>query len=272
MVHVPLGLSAWVLSVWVLGLLLLVGTVPADADEIEVDLALVLAVDVSQSMETEEQLLQREGFIEAFRSPEVHAAIRGGMLGRIAVAYVEWAGAADQRILVPWTVIEDSGDAHGFADRLAREATRRGGYTSLSAVIDLSVQLLRASGFRAVRQAIDISGDGANNQGRNVTKARDEAVAAGMTINGLPIMLKRPSGAWDIEDLDLYFRDCVIGGPGAFMIPVRERHQLIQAIRTKIIREIVEVPDVAPRLQPAQSDRRADCLAGENRVRQRYGN
>jgi hypothetical protein len=129
-------------------------------------------------------LLQREGFIEAFRSSEVHAAIRDGMLGRIAVAYVEWAGAADQEVLIPWTVIEGPGDAHGFADRLAREPTRRGGYTSLSAVIDLSVRLLRENGFRAVRQAIDISGDGANNQGRNVTETRDEAVAAGLTSTG----------------------------------------------------------------------------------------
>jgi hypothetical protein len=267
MIRVPLCFPACVL-----GILLLFGSVPAIADEIEVDLALVLAVDVSQSMETEEQMLQREGFIEAFRSPEVHAAIRDGMLGRIAVAYVEWAGAADQQVLVPWTAIEGPGDAHGFADRLSREAIRRGGYTSLSAVIDLSVRLLRESGFRAVRQAIDISGDGANNQGRHVAKARDEAVATGMTINGLPIMLKRPSGSWDIEDLDLYFRDGVIGGPGAFMIPVRERHQLVQAIKTKIVREIVDIRDAAQLLQPAQSEGRADCLVGENRIRQRYGN
>jgi hypothetical protein len=266
MIRVPRCLSACVLGI------LLFGSAPAKADEVEVDLALVLAVDVSRSMETEEQVLQREGFIEAFRSPEVHAAIRDGILGRIAVAYVQWAGAADQEVLVPWTVIDGPEDAHGFADRLSREATRRGGYTSLSAVIDLSVRLLRESGFRALRQAIDISGDGANNQGRNVTRARDDAVAAGMTINGLPIMLKRPSGSWDIEDLDLYFRDCVIGGPGAFMIPVRERHQLTQAIKTKIIREIVDIPDPARFLQLAQSDGRADCRAGENRIGQRYGN
>jgi hypothetical protein len=249
----------------------LVSIAPAHA-ETEVDLALVLAVDVSLSMEPDEQELQREGFIEAFRSPEVHEAIGRGMLGRIAVTYVEWAGAGYQQVVVPWTVIEHPVDGQAFAARLAQMPIQRYGYTSVSGAIDFSLSQLRESGVTSVRQVIDISGDGANNQGRIVTAARDEAVAQGITINGLPIMLKRPSGAWDIDNLDLYFKDCVIGGPGAFMNPVREKAQFAQAIRAKVIREIADGPHPQPLVQPAQAEERANCLAGELRRQQRWGN
>jgi hypothetical protein len=249
----------------------LVSIAPAHA-ETEVDLALVLAVDVSLSMEPDEQELQREGFIEAFRSPEVHEAIGRGMLGRIAVTYVEWAGAGYQQVVVPWTVIEQPVDGQAFAARLAQMPIQRYGYTSVSGAIDFSLSQLRESGVTSVRQVINISGDGANNQGRLVTAARDEAVTQGITINGLPIMLKRPSGAWDIDNLDLYFKDCVIGGPGAFMIPVREKAQFAQAIRTKVIREIADRPHPQALVQPAQTEERANCLAGELRRQQRWGN
>jgi hypothetical protein len=237
----------------------------------EVDLALVLAVDVSLSMEPDEQDLQRQGFIEAFRSPEVHDAIRKGMLGRIAVVYVEWAGAAYQEVIVPWTVVEQPEDALGFAARLAQSPTHRIGYTSISGAIDFSLWKLRTSGFQAARRVIDISGDGANNQGRMVTLARDEALAQGITINGLPIMLKRPNGLWDIDDLDLYFRDCVIGGPGAFMIPIRKRSQFAEATRAKIIREIAGQPEPRALVQPVQAEPLSNCLAGELRTRNRTG-
>jgi Protein of unknown function (DUF1194) len=240
--------------------------------ETEVDLALVLAVDVSLSMESDEQELQRQGFVEALRSPEVHQAIHKGMLGRIAITYVEWAGAWHQEIIVPWSVIEQPADSLRFAERLSQSRTTRVGYTSISGAIDFSLQQLRESGVQPVRQVIDISGDGANNQGRTVTLARDEAVAQGITINGLPIMLKRPNSSWDIEDLDLYFQDCVIGGPGAFMIPVRAKHQFIDAIKTKIIREIAAQPQPQVLVQPAQAVSPANCLAGEIRTRQRMGN
>jgi hypothetical protein len=248
---------------------LISGTWSAQA-ETEVDLALVLAVDVSLSMEEDEQELQRQGFVEAFRSPEVHEAIRNGMLGRIAVVYVEWAGAGYQEVVVPWTVIEQPADGLRFATRLAQSPISRFGYTSISGAIDFSLKQLRDSGVQSIRQVIDISGDGANNQGRTVTLARDEALAQGITINGLPIMLKRPTGSWDIENLDLYFRDCVIGGTGAFMIPVREKHQFAQAIRTKIVREIAVTPQSL--VQPAQAEPPTNCLAGELRTRQRTGN
>ena len=237
-----------------------------------VDLALVLAVDVSQSMEPDEQKLQRDGFVEAFRSPAAHAAIQKGLLGRIAVVYVEWSGDLDQKIVVPWTVVEQPEEALGFAERLAQSPTRTGGYTSVSGAIDYSAELLRESGVDPARRAIDISGDGPNNQGRGVTQARDEALAQGITINGLPIMLKQPSGIWDIENLDLYYRDCVIGGPGAFMIPVRERHQFVEAIKTKIVREIADVRGAEPLLQPTQADAVPNCFAGDPRGQPRMGN
>jgi hypothetical protein len=231
----------------------------------EVDLALVLAVDISGSMDPDEQKLQREGFVEAFRSPVVHKAIQAGMLGRIAVVYAEWAGSSVQHVVVPWTVLEAPEDALEFAERLAQIPIRRGPRTSVSGAIDFSVRLLTESDLDPVRQVIDISGDGVNNQGRSATQARDQAVAEGITINGLPLLLKRPSGAWDTADLDLYFRDCVIGGPGAFMIPVRERHQFAEAIRTKIIREISDRGS-EPILLPAQVQPSRDCLADEART------
>ena len=194
------------------------------------------------------------------------------MLGRIAVTYVEWAGVMHQEVLVPWTLIEKPADGVDFAARLSQSPTRRVGYTSISGAIDFSRGQFRDSGVQSVRQVIDISGDGANNQGRNVTSARDEALAQGITINGLPIMLKRPDSFWDIEDLDLYFRDCVIGGPGSFMIPVREKHHFAEAIKAKIVREIADLPYPKTFIRPVQAEASIHCLAGENRRRQRMGN
>ena len=215
-----------------------------------VDLALVLAVDVSPSMDGEELTLQRQGFIEAFRSPEVHKAIQKGSAGRIVVMYVEWAGSSQQQIVIPWTVIEHPTDGLEFAARLAGSSMHQGRHTSISAVIDFGVRQLHENAVRATRQAIDISGDGANNQGRMVTVARDEALAHDVTINGLPIMLKRPAGNWETEDLDLYFRDCVIGGLGAFLIPVREPSHFADAIKLKILREIADRPQARALVQP----------------------
>jgi hypothetical protein len=227
----------------------------------EVDLALVLAVDISNSMDPEEQELQRSGFVEAFRSPLVLDAIQAGMLGRIAVSYMEWAGSSRQTLVVPWTIIEDHESAGEFAERLERAPTQRAPRTSISGAIDFGMRLLEGSAVEPMRQVIDISGDGANNEGRPVTLARDEALARGITINGLPIMLNRARGYWDVENLDDYYRDCVIGGSGAFMVPIRERQQFAQAIKTKIIREIASRDDSA-RLAPAQIGGSTNCLAG----------
>jgi len=246
-----------------LSALCLLFSTAALAQEGEVDIALVLAVDVSNSMDREEQELQRQGFVEAFRSTLVHDAVRDGMLGRIAVAYVEWAGEGEQRLVVPWTVIDGAETANRFADHLQSAPISRARRTSISGAIDFGVRLLGQSNVEALREVIDISGDGANNRGRPVTEARDEAVAKGITVNGLPIMLKKPRSYWDIEDLDLYYRDCVIGGQGAFMVPVRERHQFAEAIRTKIVREIAGTAWPPP-VEPARAEVRMNCLAAQN--------
>jgi hypothetical protein len=169
----------------------------------EVDLALVIAVDISYSMDPDEQESQREGFAEAFRSPLVHDAIRKGFLGRIAVTYMEWAGAYDQRVVLPWTVLDNAETILAFADRIATIPLRRAQRTSVSGAIDAAARQFENNGMETARKVIDVSGDGANNQGRPVTYARDEAVAKGITINGLPIMLKQP-GFQDDPNLDLF--------------------------------------------------------------------
>lgn len=262
------ALACFVLGLVVFGLVVFGGS-PARA-ETEVDLALVIAVDISYSMDPDEQALQREGFAGALRSPPVQDAIRGGLTGRIAVAYMEWAGQFDQRVIVPWTVVDNPESIMALAERIVTTPLHRAQRTSISGAIDAAVKLLDAGGFAATRRVIDVSGDGPNNQGRFVTLARDEAVRAGITINGLPIMLKAP-GYLDIPDLDRYYKDCVIGGQGAFMVPAREREQFQQAIRTKILLEVAgRVPE--PLIRPAQAEPRANCLAGETQWRDRMGN
>jgi hypothetical protein len=237
----------------------------------EVDLALVLAVDISYSMDTEEQALQREGFAEAFRSSLVHDAIRGGMLGKIAVTYMEWAGTNDQKVIVPWTVLDNPESLMAFAEKIASTPLRRAQRTSVSSAIDYSVQLLNESGLAATRQVIDVSGDGPNNQGRVVTQARDEAVAKGIVINGLPLMLKKP-GYLDIPELDAYYKDCVIGGQGSFMIPVRDLDQFPQAIKTKILLEVSNLTLPGSLIQRIQDAPRTNCLSGEMQWRDRWNN
>ena len=237
---------------------------PLKAQQPEVDLALVLAVDISNSMDPEEQQLQRDGFVEAFRSAAVHKAIQSGALGRIAVTYMQWAGTDTQEVVVPWTVIDGRDSAVAFAEQLARSPLRRGPYTSISGAIHLSLQLLGESGVNAMRQVIDVSGDGVNNHGPVVTRARDAAVERGVTINGLPIMLKKPIDE-DVPHLDRYYKDCVIGGTGAFMVPVREPEQFVSAIKTKVILEIAGLTS-ASLIHRAQAEERINCITGEPEV------
>ena len=238
---------------------------PATAQGTDVDVALVLAVDVSLSMDPEEQRVQREGYVAAFRSAAVQAAVRQGLVGRIAVTYVEWAGTGSQFVVVPWTLIATPTEAEGFAERLARVPPRRAIWTSIAGALDFSVGLLREAAFEATRRVIDISGDGPSNQGREITRARDDAVAAGIVINGLPLMIHEPTGAYDIPDLDLYYRDCVIGGPGAFTVPVREAAEFARAIRTKIVREVAEAATSEPRPLPVQAFSPARCAEAGRR-------
>jgi hypothetical protein len=253
----------WLLPAVAIGLLALA---PAwRSAPIEVDVALVLAVDVSTSMDPDEQELQRQGYVEAFRAPTIHQAIRAGMLGRVAVTYVEWAGAHPrfQSVVVPWIILESPADSIAFANRLARAPIHRAAGTSISEAIELGVALFSVGRFVAARRVIDISGDGPNNQGRLVTEARDEAVARGITINGLPITLKGP----DLREnatLDAYYRDCIIGGPNAFMIPVHEHSQFLTETRTKIVYEIAGPTGPVSPVQPTGGQPRADCDTSES--------
>lgn len=244
---------------------------PRARAQTEVDLALVLAVDISFSMDTEEQALQREGFAQAFRSPLVHEAIRNGLVGRIAVTYMEWAGSADQKVIVPWTILDNSEGLMAFADRIASTPLSRAQRTSISGAIDFAARLFEELDASPARRVIDVSGDGPNNQGRGVEQARNDALARGITINGLPIMLRKP-GYLDIPDLDTYYRDCVIGGQGAFMVPVRERDQFVNAIKTKILLEIADLGPRGPRIERIQNPPRANCLTGEMQWRDRWNN
>jgi hypothetical protein len=212
----------------------------ASAEDLPVDLELVLAVDISGSVDAFEARLQREGYIAALRHPRVIEAIKGGMLGRIALTYVEWAGDDYQRTLLDWTVIQDAATAFAFADALAEAPLISGQWTSLSAAIDYATRRFDGNGFKGVRRVIDISGDGYNNRGRPVEAARDQAVAAGITINGLPIMNNRPNpwGSLPPKDLDHYFKDRVIGGPGAFIVVAKDYTAFASAILSKLLLEI----------------------------------
>jgi Protein of unknown function (DUF1194) len=239
---------------------------------LDVDVEIVLAVDISYSMDPEELTLQREGYVAAITSPEFLNALRGGMHARVAVTYVEWAGVIEQKIVVPWRLIDGPATAEAVAAEIARAPLRRAYRTSISGVLNFSLPLFDGNGFRGIRRVIDVSGDGTNNQGPLVTLARDDVLAKGITINGLPIMLKRPNPAtMDIPNLDVYFEDCVIGGPGAFVIPIREREKFKEAIRTKLVLEIAgRTPEL--RIIPAAADNpRISCTIGERMWQQRWG-
>ena len=239
---------------------------------VPVDVELVLAVDISYSMDPEEQALQREGYVQALTSQEFLRALREGANGKIAVTYIEWAGAHEQRVIVPWRLVEGPESADALASEIARVPLRRAARTSVSGAILFSKELFAESGYRGLRRVIDLSGDGANNAGPPVTIARDGAIADGITINGLPILLNRPNvGQMDLINLDEYYEDCVIGGPGAFMIPIRDRSQFVTATRTKLILEIAgRTPE--PRVIPASADKpRMSCMVGERMWQERWG-
>ena len=240
--------------------------------ETNVDVELVIAVDVSYSMDPDEQALQREGYIIGLTSPEFLDALHQGMHGKIAITYFEWAGSSDQRIVVPWRLIDGPASARAFADEVAHAPYRRAYRTSISGALRFAQPLFESSGFRGLRRVIDVSGDGVNNQGVPVTLVRDQALERGITINGLPILLKRPSAeTMDIENLDVYYEDCVIGGPGAFVIPIRERDQFREATRTKLVLEIAGLQP-PPRVIPAAASApRISCLIGERMWQERWG-
>ncbi|HEY7297428.1 MAG TPA: DUF1194 domain-containing protein [Xanthobacteraceae bacterium] len=240
---------------------------------IPVDTELVLAVDVSYSMDPEEQQLQREGYIGAITSREFMQALRGGINARVALTYFEWAGPFDQKIILPWRLIEGPETADGVANDIARAPYRRASRTSISGALQFAKPLFDASGYNGIRRVIDVSGDGANNAGPLVVPVRNDVLAAGITINGLPIMLKRPNTfSLDIENLDVYYEDCVIGGPGAFIIPIHNREQFKEAIRTKLVQEIAGRIPQRPVVPVQARAPRISCTIGEQMWRERWGN
>lgn len=219
-----------------------------------VDVELVIAVDVSNSMDPDEQELQREGYVAALTSREFLQALRSGAHGKVAVTYFEWAGLFDQTILMPWRLIESPETADAVAREIARAPYRRAPRTSIYGALQFAKPLFDASGYHGQRQVIDVSGDGVNNMGPPVAQMRNDVLAAGITINGLPIMLRRRSGygLWGMafEHLDVYYEDCVIGGPGSFVIAIREREQFKEATRNKLVQEVA---GTTPRVVPVQS-------------------
>ncbi len=241
--------------------------------KVQVDVELVLAVDISYSMDMDELALQRDGYARALTSREFMQALRQGIHGKVAVTYFEWAGATEQRVIVPWRLIEGPETADSVATEIAQAPLRRAARTSISGALLFGAALFDVSGFRGIRRVIDVSGDGANNHGQLVTVARDEVVSKGIVINGLPVMLKRPSyTTMDIELLDEYYEDCVIGGPGAFMVPVRDRDKFVEAIRTKLVLEIAGRVPEARLIPAAASAPRVSCTIGERIWQERWGN
>ncbi|TQF76423.1 DUF1194 domain-containing protein [Elioraea sp. Yellowstone] len=209
------------------------------AQKTSVDVLLVLAVDVSRSIDEEEARLQRQGYVTAMADPRVVAAIRSGTLGAIAVAYVEWGSADYQRLVIPWTRIDGEASARAWVAALDAAPRVSMNWTSISGAIEFSMRVLDEAPFEGTRRVIDISGDGVNNSGAPVTLLRDLAVEAGITINGLPILNDRsPFGRPPSMPLDQYFQDFVIGGPGAFMVPAEDFNAFQNAVLRKLIREI----------------------------------
>ncbi len=247
---------------------------PEAAEAVDVDLQLVLAVDISGSIDALEARLQRDGYIQALLDPYVVQAIQQGRHGRIALAYTEWAGPLNQRLVVDWRAIDGPESAAAFA-ALLREAPLGAGHrTSISNAILHAVALFRQGGFRAARKAIDISGDGPNNGGFYVDDTRHRAAERGITINGLPILNGRPSplGVPALEDIDLYYEDCVIVGPGAFIVVAETPESFAAAVRRKLILEISGLRPPPRRgagregVVPAQAYRGlTDCAIGEKR-------
>ncbi|MFD2264134.1 DUF1194 domain-containing protein [Lacibacterium aquatile] len=219
----------------------------ASASARVVDLLLVLAVDISRSVDSEEFQLQRQGYAQALTHPEILAAIQSGSIGAIAISYIEWSGADQQVLILDWTVIENEESARMAAGRILEADRSFYGYTSISEAIKKGTSLIASAPHEGMRQVIDVSGDGSNNSGAPVTVARDEAVKAGIVINGLPILNDRPNPFGQLDQkLDEYYRNFVIGGPGAFMEPARDFQAFAAAVRAKLVKEIAGMPDPRP--------------------------
>lgn len=215
----------------------------------EVDLELVLLVDVSRSMSELELDIQRQGYAAALRSDEVFTAIQGGLLQNVALTYMEWAGT--QRTVVDWTLIDSRSALDAFATAIERNMSYGMRRTSISEALIFAANEIASNPYAGLRRVIDVSGDGPNNQGRNVTRARDEVTAQGVVINGLPLMTRDgENDRWNVENLDAYYEACVIGGPGAFLVPVYDWTDFPEAVRRKLVLEIAAAPP-EPVAEPA---------------------
>ncbi|HEY6633085.1 MAG TPA: DUF1194 domain-containing protein, partial [Rhizobiaceae bacterium] len=231
-----------------------------------VDLELVLAVDTSNSMDREELALQRAGYVQALRDPAFVHAVLSGTEGRIAVTYFEWSETIREGSRIPWQIIDGPDSAMVFAAKLAAQplGDLPGGGTSISGAVDFASGLFEKSAFHGERRVIDISGDGPNNSGSPVAAARDAAVSRGIIINGLPILI-RPSQmiAHAFGTLDLYYADCVTGGPGSFVLPIHAASEFATAIRYKLILEVSGL-GAWPGTTYAGKKEPIDCLIGEH--------
>jgi uncharacterized protein YbaA (DUF1428 family) len=239
-----------------------------------VDVELILAVDVSYSMDMDELAIQREGYAQAIVSKEFLQALKSGPNGKVAVTYFEWAASSDQKIIIPWRVIDGPETADAVANEIMKTPIRRASRTSISGAINFAMPLFDENPYRGLRRVIDISGDGPNNNGGPVVIARDAAIEKGIVINGLPIMVKEPSySTMDIDNLDFYYEDCVIGGPGAFVVTIKDRDKFKEAIRTKLLLEVAgRTPEhqVVPAAATAKEPR-VSCLIGEKIWQDRWG-
>jgi uncharacterized protein DUF1194 len=256
-----------------IGIMLAFGTVVvavAASDLPAVDVELVIATDVSYSMDPKALAAQREAYAETIVSQAFLEAVAAGPNKRIAVTYFEWSAFRGQRLLVPWRLIDGLESASAVAAEIAKAPVQRGTQTSITGAINFAIPLFEANPYRGLRRLIDITGDGPNSVGGPVTAARDAALAKGITINGLAIMAKEPTPQ-DIADLDLYYEDCVSGGPGAFVIANKVEDGLKDAVRTKLTREITG-PAQDQKTGPAtEKQARVSCLIGEKMWHERWG-
>jgi hypothetical protein len=237
-----------------------------------VDVELVLAVDVSYSMDMDELAIQREGYAQAIISKEFLQALKTGPNGKIAVTYFEWAASSDQKIIIPWRVIDGPETADAVANEIMKTPIRRASRTSISGAIYFAMPLFEENPYRGLRRVIDVSGDGPNNNGAPVTGARDAALEKGITINGLPIMVKEPSySTMDIDNLDFYYEDCVIGGPGSFVVTIKDRDKFKEAIRTKLLLEVAGRTPEGRMVPVAGKEPRVPCMIGEKIWQDRWG-
>ncbi len=237
-----------------------------------VDIELILAVDVSYSMDMDELAVQREGYAQAIVSKEFLQALKSLPNGKISVTYFEWAASNDQKIIIPWRVIDGPETADAVASEILKTPIRRASRTSISGAINFAMPLFDEDPYHGARRVIDISGDGPNNNGAPVTGAREAALAKGIVINGLPIMVKEPSySTMDIDNLDFYYEDCVIGGPGSFVVPIKDRDKFKEAIRSKLLLEVAGRTPERRIVPVAEKEPRVSCLIGEKIWQDRWG-